>query len=103
MTVFFFAACGDARKSSTGCRKLVELRHRRQPAASCRGFRALYFGLLDQLYRPRLGQPGHGKILGTSLNIPKFWAVVICMAITAVYTSISGLWGVLWTDLVHSF
>jgi Na+/proline symporter len=41
------------------------------------------------------------KILGTSLNIPKFWAVVICMAITAVYTSISGLWGVLWTDLVQ--
>jgi len=44
------------------------------------------------------------KILMTALGIPKSWALAIClvvMAITGFYTTISGLWGVLWTDVIQ--
>src|SRR5258708_35019062 len=41
------------------------------------------------------------KILGLTLGITKLSAVMICLALTLVYTTISGLWGVLWTDLLQ--
>jgi Na+/proline symporter len=81
--------------------ELVELRYAGKPAAFLRGFRALYFGILINCIILGWVNLAMEKILGISLNVPKFWAVVICMAITAIYTSISGLWGVLWTDLVQ--
>jgi len=81
--------------------ELVELRYAGKPAAFLRGFRALYFGILINCIILGWVNLAMEKILGISLNIPKFWAVVICMVITAIYTSISGLWGVLWTDLVQ--
>jgi solute:Na+ symporter, SSS family len=100
MTVFFFARMWRRAEIITDV-ELVELRYAGKPAAFLRGFRALYFGLLINCIVLGWVNLAMEKILGTSLNIPKFWAVVICMAITAVYTSISGLWGVLWTDLVQ--
>ena len=100
MTVFFFARMWRRAEIITDV-ELVELRYAGKPAAFLRGFRALYFGLLINCIVLGWVNLAMEKILGTSLNIPKFWAVVICMAITADYTSISGLWGVLWTDLVQ--
>ena len=100
MTVFFFARMWRRAEIITDV-ELVELRYAGNPAAFLRGFRALYFGLLINCIILGWVNLAMEKILGISLNIPKFWAVVICMAITAIYTSISGLWGVLWTDLVQ--
>ena len=100
MTVFFFARMWRRAEIITDV-ELVELRYAGKPAAFLRGFRALYFGLLINCIIVGWVNLAMEKILGISLNIPKFWAVVICMAITALYTSISGLWGVLWTDLVQ--
>jgi len=100
MTVFFFARMWRRAEIITDV-ELVELRYAGKPAAFLRGFRALYFGLLINCIILGWVNLAMEKILGISLNIPKFWAVVICMAITAIYTSISGLWGVLWTDLVQ--
>ncbi len=100
MTVFFFARLWRRAEIITDV-ELVELRYAGKPAAFLRGFRALYFGLLINCIILGWVNLAMEKILGTALNIPKFWAVVICMAITAVYTSISGLWGVLWTDLLQ--
>ena len=100
MTVFFFARMWRRAEIITDV-ELVELRYAGKPAAFLRGFRALYFGLLINCIILGWVNLAMEKILGISLNVPKFWAVVICMAITAVYTSISGLWGVLWTDLVQ--
>jgi solute:Na+ symporter, SSS family len=100
MTVFFFARLWRRAEIITDV-ELVELRYAGKPAAFLRGFRALYFGLLINCIILGWVNLAMEKILGTALNVPKFWAVVICMAITAVYTSISGLWGVLWTDLVQ--
>ena len=100
MTVFFFARLWRRAEIITDV-ELVELRYAGKPAAFLRGFRALYFGLLINCIILGWVNLAMEKILGISLNVPKFWAVVICMAITAAYTSISGLWGVLWTDLVQ--
>src|SRR6266849_6682754 len=100
MTVFFFARLWRRAEIITDV-ELVELRYAGKPAAFLRGFRALYFGILINCIILGWVNLAMEKILGTALNVPKFWAVVICMAITAVYTSISGLWGVLWTDLIQ--
>jgi len=100
MTVFFFSKMWRRAEIVTDV-ELVELRYAGKPAAFLRGFRALYFGLIINCIILGWVNLAMEKILGISLNVPKFWAVVICMAITAVYTSISGLWGVLWTDLVQ--
>jgi len=100
MTVFFFARMWRRAEIITDV-ELVEMRYAGKPAAFLRGFRALYFGLLINCIILGWVNLAMEKILGISLNVPKFWAVVICMAITAAYTSISGLWGVLWTDLVQ--
>ncbi len=100
MTVFFFARMWRRAEIITDV-ELVEMRYANKPAAFLRGFRALYFGLLINCIILGWVNLAMEKILGISLNVPKFWAVVICMAITAAYTSISGLWGVLWTDLVQ--
>jgi Na+/proline symporter len=100
MTVFFFARLWRRAEIITDV-ELVELRYAGKPAAFLRGFRALYFGLLINCIILGWVNLAMEKILGISLNVPKFWAVVICMTITAIYTSISGLWGVLWTDLVQ--
>jgi len=100
MTVFFFARMWRRAEIITDV-ELVEMRYAGKPAAFLRGFRALYFGLLINCIILGWVNLAMEKILGISLNLPKLWAVVICMAITAIYTSISGLWGVLWTDLVQ--
>src|SRR5579872_4422116 len=100
MTVFFFARMWRRSEVITDV-EFVELRYSGKPAAFLRGFRALYFGILINCIILGWVNLAMEKILGISLNIPKFWAVVICMAITAIYTSISGLWGVLWTDVVQ--
>ncbi len=100
MTVFFFARLWRRAEIITDV-ELVELRYAGKPAAFLRGFRALYFGILINCIILGWVNLAMEKILGTALNVPKFWAVVICMAITAIYTSISGLWGVLWTDLIQ--
>jgi len=100
MTVFFYARLWRRAEIITDV-ELVELRYAGKPAAFLRGFRAIYFGILMNCLVLGWVNLAMEKILGTSLNLPRFWTVVICMFVTAVYTSISGLWGVLWTDVVQ--
>src|SRR5438034_11071698 len=100
MTVFFFARLWRRAEIITDV-ELIELRYAGKPAAFLRGFRALYFGIMMNCIILGWVNLAMEKILGTALNLPKFWTVVICMAITALYTSISGLWGVLWTDVIQ--
>ncbi|MBI1983737.1 MAG: Na+:solute symporter [Acidobacteria bacterium] len=86
MTVFFFARLWRRAETITDA-EFVELRYAGKPAAFLRGFRALYFG-----------------ILMTALGSSRGWSLVIIfmvIAFTGYYVSISGLWGVLWTDVVQ--
>src|SRR5579863_748278 len=103
MTVFFFARLWRRAEITTDA-ELVELRYAGKPAAFLRGFRALYFGILMNCMIVGWVNLAMEKILGTALGVPKEWAVVILfgiIAITGFYTTISGLWGVLWTDLIQ--
>lgn len=103
MTVFFFARLWRRAEVITDA-ELVELRYAGKPAAFLRGFRSIYFGILMNCLVVGWVNLAMEKILSTALNIPKGWAVVICLAvmgITGFYTTISGLWGVLWTDVVQ--
>ena len=103
MTVFFFARLWRRAQTITDA-ELVELRYAGKPAAFLRGFRALYFGILMNCVVVGWVNLAMIKILMTALGVSKAWAVVIClavMALTGFYTTISGLWGVLWTDVVQ--
>ncbi len=103
MTVFFFARLWRRSETITDA-EFVELRYAGKPAAFLRGFRSLYFGILMNCLVVGWVNLAMEKILMTALNISKGWALVIClavMAITGFYTTISGLWGVLWTDVIQ--
>ena len=103
MTVFFYARLWRRSEIITDA-EFVELRYAGKPAAFLRGFRSLYFGILMNCLVVGWVNLAMIKILMTALEIPKAWALVIClaiMAITGFYTTISGLWGVLWTDVVQ--
>ena len=103
LTVFFFARLWRRSETITDA-EFVELRYAGKPAAFLRGFRALYFGILMNCLVVGWVNLAMVKILMTALAISKFSAIAIClviMAITGFYTSLSGLWGVLWTDVVQ--
>ena len=103
MTVFLFARLWRRSETITDA-ELVELRYAGKPAAFLRGFRSLYFGILMNCLVVGWVNLAMEKILMTALGISKTSALVIClvvMAITGFYTTISGLWGVLWTDVIQ--
>src|SRR5437762_7390107 len=103
MTVFFFARMWRRAEIITDA-ELVELRYAGKPAAFLRGFRALYFGILMNCLIVGWVNLAMEQILGTVLGLTRFQSVLVIfgiIAITSFYTFISGLWGVLWTDLIQ--
>ena len=103
MTVFFFARLWRRAEIITDV-ELIELRYAGKPAAFLRGFRALYFGVLMNCLIVGWVNLAMEKILGTALGVSRPVAIAIIfgiIALTSFYTFISGLWGVLWTDLIQ--
>lgn len=103
MTVFLFARMWRRAEIITDI-ELVELRYHGKAAAFLRGFRSLYFGLLMNCLIVGWVNLAMEKIMGTALGISRYQAVLVIFAIIAVtsfYTFISGLWGVLWTDVIQ--
>ncbi len=100
MTVFFFARLWRRAGILTDV-ELIELRYAGRPAAFLRGFRALYLGVLMNCLILGWVNLAMVKILKVSLGLGKIEAVLVCLFITALYTTISGLWGVLITDLLQ--
>jgi solute:Na+ symporter, SSS family len=101
MTVFFFARLWRRSEVITDV-EFVELRYSGRGAAFLRWFRALYLGVLMNCVIIGWVNLAMEKILGLSLGISREWSVVILFAIigiTSFYAFLSGLWGVLWTDL----
>ena len=100
LTVFFFARLWRRAGVLTDV-ELIELRYAGRPAAFLRGFRALYLGVLMNCLIIGWVNLAMVKILKVSLGLDKIEAVLLCLAVTAVYTTVSGLWGVLITDLLQ--
>ncbi|UCE07971.1 MAG: hypothetical protein JSW07_08060, partial [bacterium] len=68
-----------------------------------RGFRALYFAFPYNCLVMGWVILSMTKIMGLTFDLPKHWAVMICILITVSYSSISGLWGVMVTDFFQFF
>jgi solute:Na+ symporter, SSS family len=100
LTVFFFARLWRRAGVLTDM-ELAELRYSGKPAAFLRGFRALYLALPINTIIIGWVNLAMAKILELTLGISKLNAVMFCLAFTLLYTAISGLWAVLWTDLVQ--
>src|SRR6186997_1474797 len=102
LTVFVYARLWRRAGVMTDV-EFAELRYAGRPAAFLRGFRALYLGLPINCIVIGWVNLAMLKILQTTLGIEdkrKAMLILVAMLLfTAFYTTISGLWGVLVTDL----
>src|SRR5215208_4112275 len=101
MTVFFYARLWRRAGVMTDI-EFAELRYSGKPAAFLRGFRALYLGIPINCIILGWVNLAMIKILEVTLGVDKRGAIMVVIGIllfTAFYTTISGLWGVLVTDL----
>src|SRR3989442_3665657 len=79
--------------------ELAELRYGGKPAALLRGARALYLGLPINLIIMGWVTRAMVTILDATLGLNGLRAAIVLLAITAGYSMLSGLWGVVMTDL----
>jgi SSS family solute:Na+ symporter len=103
LTVFVYARLWRRAGVMTDV-ELAELRYSGKPAAFLRGFRALYLGVPINCIIIGWVNLAMLKILQVTLGLEAgvaLWVLVAMLAFTAFYTTISGLWGVLVTDLVQ--
>jgi solute:Na+ symporter, SSS family len=101
LTVFFYARLWRRAGVMTDV-EFAELRYSGKPATFLRGFRALYLGLPINCIIMGWVNLAMVKILQITLGLDKRGAIMVVIGLllfTAFYTTISGLWGVLVTDL----
>jgi Na+/proline symporter len=101
LTVFLYARLWRRAGVMTDI-EFAELRYSGKPAAFLRGFRALYLGLPINCIILGWVNLAMVKILEITLGLSKRGAIIVVIGMlvfTAFYTAISGLWGVLVTDL----
>ncbi len=101
LTVFVYARLWRRSGVMTDV-EFAELRYAGKPAAFLRGFRALYLGIPINCIIIGWVNLAMMKILQITLGLNQSQALVALVALllfTAFYTTISGLWGVLVTDL----
>jgi Na+/proline symporter len=101
LTVFLYARLWRRAGVMTDV-EFAELRYSGKPATFLRGFRALYLGLPINCIIMGWVNLAMVKILQVTLGVDKSTAILIVIGMllfTAFYTTISGLWGVLVTDL----
>ena len=101
MTVFFYARLWRRSGVMTDI-EFAEIRYSGKPAAFLRGFRALYLGIPINCIILGWVNKAMVDILTLILGVTKLQAIAIVIAMIAVTSSISalsGLWGVLVTDV----
>jgi Na+/proline symporter len=100
LTVFFFARLWRRAGIVTDV-ELVELRYSGKPAAFLRGFRSLYLGIFMNCVIIGWVNLAMAAILEGMFGIPRdqvLWYVGAALFLTAIYSALSGLWGVAVTD-----
>ncbi|MFH2003189.1 MAG: sodium:solute symporter family protein [Bacteroidota bacterium] len=101
LTVFFFARLWRRAGIMTDV-EFVEIRYSGKPAAFLRGFRALYLGLFINCVIIGWVNVAMGSILQGLFGIPESQVILYvagAMIIVAIYSALSGLWGVAVTDV----
>ncbi len=103
LTTFFFAKLWRRANILTEV-EFIEFRYRGKAAAILRGFKSLYLGLFMNILIMGWVNVALMSILQVFFDIPKsevIWYVAGAMVITAIYSAISGLWGVAITDVIQ--
>src|SRR5712664_2262590 len=103
LTVFFYARLWRRSGVMTDI-EFAEIRYSGKPAAFLRGFRALYLGIPINCIILGWVNLAMVKILGLIFGIGKLEALAIVLgliALTSAISTLSGLWGVLVTDMVQ--
>jgi Na+/proline symporter len=81
--------------------ELTQLRYSGRPAAVLRGFRAVYMTLYANCLTMAWVILAMVKVFGTVFDIGTLEATLFATVITLAYSMLSGLWGVVVTDLVQ--
>src|SRR5262245_64500878 len=105
LTVFFYARLWRRSGVMTDI-EFTEVRYSGRPAAFLRGFRALYLGIPINCIVLGWVNLAMVKILMLILGVDKTQALLIVVgliAITSFISTLSGLWGVLVTDVIQFF
>jgi SSS family solute:Na+ symporter len=97
LTVIFYARLWRRAGVMTDA-EFAELRYSGRPARFLRGFRACYLGLAINSIIIGWVTAAMVKILGLTLGVGRWQAVLALFLITGFYSAISGLWGVIVTD-----
>jgi SSS family solute:Na+ symporter len=104
LTVFFFAPLWRRARVLTDM-EFAELRYSGRPATFLRAFRAVYLAIPVNTIIMGWVNLAMAKVLALTLGLTttrqQLTAVFICLALTLAYNAVSGLWAVLWTDLVQ--
>jgi len=103
LTVFFYARLWRRAGVMTDI-EFAEIRYSGKPAAFLRGFRAVYLGIFINCIILGWVNLAMVKILGLIFGVGKFEALLIVLgliALTSFISTLSGLWGVLVTDVVQ--
>ncbi|MBI3307590.1 MAG: Na+:solute symporter [Candidatus Omnitrophica bacterium] len=79
--------------------EFVELRYAGRSAAVLRGFKALYWGLVYNVFvMGAWPMTGLTKVMQETTDWSKAQSIFFCMGLTVIYSSLSGFWGVILTD-----
>jgi len=97
LTVFFFARLWRRSGVMTDV-EFVAIRYSGKPAHFLRVFRSVYMGLPINAIIGGAVTLGMIKVLKSTLGVNEWTAVSICIFVTAVYSTLGGFMGVLWTD-----
>jgi len=104
LTVFFFAPLWRRAQVLTDM-EFAELRYSGPAAKFLRGLRAVYLALPVNTIIMGWVNLAMAKVLALTLGLTttrqQLTAVFCCLALTLAYNTISGMWAVLWTDLVQ--
>ncbi len=104
LTVFFFAPLWRRARVLTDM-EFAEFRYSGPPATFLRAFRAVYLAFPVNTIIMGWVNLAMVKILALTLGLTttrsQLTAVFFCLALTLAYNAISGLWAVLWTDLLQ--
>ncbi len=99
-TVFFYAQLWRRSRVLTDL-EFYELRYSGRPAAAVRGFRAIYLGLFFNIMIMATVTLAAVKIASVMLGWGRLETILVCGTAVVLFAAVSGLWGVLATDLVQ--
>ncbi|MBN2093528.1 Na+:solute symporter [candidate division KSB1 bacterium] len=102
LTVFVYAKLWRRSKVMTDL-EFYELRYNGKAAAFLRGFRAIYLGVFFNIMIMATVSLAMIKICGVMLKLSPLQTILIASIITAIYSALGGLLGVLITDFFQFF